>query len=241
MSGVTPCRRDEKGAPRRRFARRKQKVAPQRVGAGETLDRFEDDCRGGGIDRLLQHAEVAARDELDIERLGGKAVPALGTPGDRGCGSRAAVKGPFDRHHLRPSGLAEREAQRVLVRFGAAVDQERLLESFRCEADQRLGGAPAHQVRHRVRLELQLPGLMRQRREQPRMAVAEERHRMTAVEVEDPPALPGFEPDILTADRLDRQVLVDRQEIARLELGGRGLRAGFDSGQWTGDHFVSSH
>ena len=62
---------------------------------------------------------------------------------------------------LRRPVCAKCEAQRVLVRLGAAVDEEDLLEAFRREADERLGGPLRAPDWHRVRLEVKLPGLVR--------------------------------------------------------------------------------
>ena len=259
MSGVTPwSRADERrsAAPEAALnlvedqqgaglvgglARREQEIAPERVGAGQTLHRFEDERGGGRVDRLRQHPEVATGHELDVERLGRKAVPALRAPGDRGGGGGAAVEGAFDGDDLGPAGFAKGEAQRVLVRLGTAVDEEGLLEAFGGEADQRLSGPSADEIRHRVRLELELAGLVSQRREQPRVTVAEERHGVSAVEVENPPAVPGLEPDAFATHRLDGEVLVDRQQIARFELRRRRLRTRLCALQGTGDHLFSSH
>ncbi len=190
---------------------------------------------------LCERPEVAARHELDVERLGWEAVPALRAPRDCGGGRGAAVKGALDGNDFPAPGLAQGEAQRVLVRLGAAVDEEGLLEPIRGEADQRLGGPSADEIGHGVRLELQLPGLVRKRCQQPGVAVAQERHGVTTVEIEDPPPVRSLEPDAFAAHRLDGQVLVDRQEVARFELRRRSLRSLVQSRQRTRDHLFFSH
>ena len=58
-----------------------------------------------------------------------------------------------------PARMPEGEAQRVLVRLGAAVDQEGAGEPGRPEAHQPLGRPGADGERHRVALEEQLLGL----------------------------------------------------------------------------------
>ena len=86
--------------------------------------------------------------------------------------------------------MAEGEAEGVLVGLGAAVDQEGARQPLGAEAHQPSGGPGAHGERHRVALEEQLLRLASQRRQHPRVPVAEQRHRVAAVEVDQRAAVP---------------------------------------------------
>ncbi len=124
--------------------------------------------------------------------------------------------------------MAEGEAERVLVRLGAAVDQEGAGEPGRPEAHQPLGGPGADGERHRVALEEQLLRLGAERRHQPRMPVAEQRHGVAAVEVDQRAAVARMDDRPLAPDGLDGGVRVDGQQPAGLVQ--LGLENGFDGG-----------
>ena len=137
------------------------------------------------------------------------------------------------------AGLAKGEAERVLVGLGAAVDQERLVEALGREVDERFGGAGAGEVRHDVRLERHLPCLPRDRFGPARVAVAQKHDGVPAVEVEQAAPRSLDQPDSFTAHRLEVEMLVDRQQIARLERRGALGDVRIEQGallRFSGDH-----
>src|SRR6188474_3130301 len=94
------------------------------------------------------------------------------------------MKGAFNRDDALPPGGTEREQQRVLVRLGAAVDEEDSREAGRRERGEARGGEVADCERQRVALEHERRGLRLERGKETRMRVPEQRHSVAAPEVE---------------------------------------------------------
>ncbi len=124
--------------------------------------------------------------------------------------------------------MAEGEAEGVLVGLGAAVDQEGPRQPLGTEAHQPSGGPGAQGERHRVALEEQLLRLVSQRRQHPRVPVAEQGDGVAAVEVDQRAAVAGVDDRPLAPHGLDRRVRVDGQQPAGLVQ--LGLENGFDGG-----------
>ena len=107
-------------------------------------------------------------------------------------------------------------AQRILVRLGARVDEEHAFEPRRGDASQLLGRVGADVERDGIALEQQLAALLLDRSNEPRMPVAERRDSMTAVQVENTPAILGEDVASTGAFRDKRQLSVDRDRQRRL-------------------------
>jgi hypothetical protein len=130
---------------------------------------------------------VAARDETHVEGRARKPVPfRLRAPGHRARRSGAAMKTAFDGRDVRPARHAQRYLERVLVRLGAAVDEEHTGEGQPREAYQAPRGSRAHPHRDRVALELTDFGLACQRRRPGRMRIPQACDRVSAVQIEHP-------------------------------------------------------
>src|SRR6202030_4469570 len=94
--------------------------------------------------------------------------------------------------------------ERVLVRLGAAVDEEHAGEGQLREAHQAARGSRAHPHRDRVALELTGFGLACERRGPGRMRIPEGRDGMSAVQIEHPLAAGVGEPYALCRCDLQR-------------------------------------
>src|SRR5688572_14666801 len=103
------------------------------------------------------------------------------------------MEGALDSDHPAPARMAKGEPERVLVGFGSAVDQEGAGEPLRSPLHQAARRAGTDLQRHDVALEEERLRLLRQHREEPRVAVAEQGHGMAAVEVDQLPAVAGVE------------------------------------------------
>jgi hypothetical protein len=123
----------------------------------------------------------------------------------------AAIKGAFDRDDAPAAGGAEGEQQRVLVRLGAAVDEEGPRQPRRREGGEARRGEVADGERQRVALEHERRSLLVQSREQPRMRVPEQRHRVTAPQVEHATAAGVPQPHALAAHGREGHLVVDRE------------------------------
>ncbi len=225
------------GAPRQ-LARGEQVVAAEVVGAGHALHGLEDERRNvaGAVarERRRERVDVAARHEGDVERRAREAVTVL-APRHRGGRGGAAVEGALERHHPPAAGLAEGEQQRVLVRLGAAVDEEDPRQAGRREGDEPRRRLVADRHRQRIALEEQRRALLVQRREQARVAVPEQRHRVAAPEVEHAAPARVLQPHPLPAHGREGQLVVDRQQRRRARRG-----IGRSSSDWIGSD-VCSH
>ena len=107
----------------------------------------------------------------------------------------------------------ECEPQRVLVRLGAAVDEEHAPKARRAERRELLGGLVAHLERQRVRLEHEVAARARDRLAQVAMAVAERRDGVAAVEIENAAARRVLEIDADAAHGRERQHRIDFVEM----------------------------
>src|SRR5690606_4467550 len=105
-----------------------------------------------------------------------------------------------DGDDLRAARDRQRDAQRVLVRLGAAVHEEHPLEPFGRETRELLGRLVAHGERQDVALEMQRRRLATDRLGEARMAVAERGDGMPAVEIEHPAAVRVLEPCAFAPD-----------------------------------------
>ena len=83
------------------------------------------------------------------------------------------MEAALDRGDVRAAGHAERQLQRVLVRLGAAVDEEHAREGSCENCTSCLGRAHADLHGHGVRLEVARLRLLRERTRPARMPVAE--------------------------------------------------------------------
>src|SRR5690606_3825346 len=124
-----------------------------------------------------------------------------------------------------------------LDRFGAAVDEEDVAEPLRREGGQPRGGALAHRERQRVGLEEELAGLEPERAEQARVAVAEQRRGVAAVEGDELAAVDGLEARAAAAGRLELELVVDRQQRGG---GGVEVERGEGHGQLLPGPFTAS-
>src|SRR5712671_1691854 len=94
-------------------------------GARDALDRFDDYRRRVVSNGDFERLQVAAWDELDIEGRARTAIPFFLRAPSYGAGRRGPpVKTAFHGDDFLHAGDLERDLQRVLVRFGARVDEE---------------------------------------------------------------------------------------------------------------------
>ena len=124
----------------------------------------------------------------------------------------------FDRQYLAAAGSDERHAQCVLIGFRTGIDEKYPLETGRGDFDQQLGGPGPHLEGHGIALEQEFRTLPRDRCDQRRVAVAEGRYRMPAVQVEDAPAVVGDDVAAGGAYRVEGQLGVDRDHACRFPL-----------------------
>ena len=162
-------------------------------------------------------AEVAARHEAHIERRAREAVPALrGAPGDRAGRGRAAVEAVLDRRDLR-RGAVMRNAIFSAFSFASAplLTKNTLVKSSRAKRTSRCGRAQrARRMGTALRLEIAGARLRGERRGPARMAVAERRDGMAAVQIQHAPPVAGVQqPDALGGDHLQRILGEHRREV----------------------------
>ncbi len=156
------------------------------VGAAHSLYGFDDDCGRIAVDELLDGGGFVARREPHVERRAREAVPFFqGAPGHRAGRRGAAVEALFERHDLAAARQLEGELQRIFVGLGAAVDPKHRVQSQACELRQARCGAFADDHGQRVGLKGHLARLALERRQPARMAVAQTRDRVAAVEIQN--------------------------------------------------------
>ena len=206
------------------LARREQVVAPELDRAGHALDGLDEE-RGHvpSQQRAGQRVEVAARHDGDVEGRLREGVPLRGARGQRPGRGGPPVERALERHHPAAAGGAKSEAQRVLVRLGAAVDEEHLPEAGRGERQQVTRRLLPDRHRQHVALEHQRRGLVAQRREQVGMRVAEHRHGVPAPQVQHPAPSGVPEPHPLAAHRREGQLVVDRHQRRSRRRSGKRL------------------
>ena len=140
----------------------------QAVGTGDRLDEHRGDSVAAFIhDRLFDLVEAALRElllavafaievaavlvrieEADDARHARLVRPAARIAGQRDRAGRRAVIRAIADHDLLPSGDHLRDADRVLVRLGAAEGEEEAVEITGREVGQHLAEARAHGRRH---------------------------------------------------------------------------------------------
>ncbi len=177
---------------------------PKIHGAREPLHRL--DYHSGRLvsDVYVDRVDVPARDEAHVKRGTRKAIPLLhGSPRDCAGGSGAAVKTAFNSGDVRAARHAERELHRVLVGFGAAVDEEHTREVELGKADQPLGRAHANLHRNRVRLEITQLSLLGEGGGPTRVPVPERGHGVPSIQVEHALADAVLEPHPFGRDDLE--------------------------------------
>ncbi len=185
------------------------------VGAAETLHGLDDDGGGVPVDVLLERCRIVARREAHVERPVRKPIPLLErAPGHRAGGGGSAVPAVLERDGLAASGDLERELQRVLVGLRAGIDEEHRVEAEIRELHQPRRGARAHRERQRVGLKAHLPRLALERRHPARVAVAEARDGVAAVEIEDLASVARMQPHAFAVRDLDRELREDLREMA---------------------------
>ena len=123
------------------------------------------------------------------QRLVAVAVARL-RGGERGAADRAPVKASPERDHAGTAGRPPGQLERPVHRLGAAVAEEDLrLDEERGEPAQPLGQADRERLVRDNRRVQQRAGLLDDRRDHARMAVAGGRHRDAGREVEVAPAV----------------------------------------------------
>ena len=115
-----------------------------------------------------------------------------------------------DRKNLVAPRRFDGHAQCVLVGLGTRVDEKDAVEPFRRNTRQAFGSLGPDVQRHGVALEQQLAALLLDRGNQPGVPVAERRHGMAAVEVQDSPAIARIDVAAAGAFRHERELPVDR-------------------------------
>ena len=205
-------------------AQRLQKLLAEINRAGEPLHGLDDDGAVSSVTKSWNGVDVAARNETDIKRRAWEAVPLLlRAPGYGARGSGTAVEAAFDGADLRPAGHLERQLQRVLVRLGAAVDEEHAGDGQPGKAHQPFGRARANLHRHGVGLEVAGLRLLGQRAREAGMSVAESGHGMTAIQIEHTLATAVGEPDALAGHHFDRVLRKYRRKKIVPAAAGRLL------------------
>ena len=198
---------------------------PKVHGAREPLHRL--DYHGGRLvgDVYVDRVDVPARDEAHVKRGTREAIPLLhGSPRDCAGGSGAAVKTAFDGGDMRAARHAERELHRVLVGFGAAVDEEHTREVELGKADQPLRRAHANLHRNRVRLEIAGFRLLGEGSGPTRMRVPERGDGVPSIQVEHALADAVLEPHPFGRNDLEG-ILCEHRRQKIMWRGGR-LRYG---------------
>ena len=112
----------------------------------------------------------------------------------------------------RPGPAAKRQPQGVLVRLGAAAHEERAVEPVGGEVHERFAGGGAFGARDRGGLEEDPRRDLVQAFEDGRMAVAEPRDRVAAVEVDQLPSVRRLQHDAFARDHFQRQLGVDGEQ-----------------------------
>ncbi len=159
---------------------------------------------------------IVARREAHIEGRARKAVPFFqGAPGHRAGGGGSAMPALFQRDRFAAAGDLERELERIFVGLGAAVDPEHGVESQAREFRQPRGGALADRHGQCIGLKRHLPRLALERRQPARVAVAQSRDRMAAVEIQNLAAVARVQPHALAVRHLDR---VLREHLRQMAL-----------------------
>ena len=199
-------------------AQRLEHRPPEVVGAADALDRLDDDGGRFAIEAAQQCAGIVARREAYLEGRARKAVPLFqGTPCHRARRGGSAVKAVLEGDCFCATGDLEGKLEGILVRFGAAVEPEHGVEAQARELRQPRRCALANGHRQRVGLKGHLPCLALERRQPTRVPIAQSRHRMTAVKVQELAPIARVQPNALAVHHLDgvlrkhlRQMAFDR-------------------------------
>ena len=194
---------------------------PKVHGAREPLHRLDYHCGRLVSDVYVDRVDVPARDEAHVKRGTREAIPLLhGSPRDSAGGSGAAVKTAFNRGNMRAARHAERELHRVLIGFGAGVDEEHTREVELGKADQPLSRTHANLHRNRVRLEITGFRLLGESGGPTRMRVSERGHGVASIQVEHALADAILEPNSFGRNDLER-ILREHRRQKIVWRGGR--------------------
>ena len=122
----------------------------------------------------------------------------------------------FECDRIAAAGYFERQLERILIGFGAAVEPENSIQSQAHELRQPGGGALAYAQVQRIGLKRHLPRLALERGQPARVTVTQPGDRMAAVEIQNLAAVARVQPHAIAMRHLDRVLRKHLRQVARM-------------------------
>src|SRR3990172_440994 len=192
-----------------------KKLALERDRTPHPLDGLDDHCCRPLIDGFFEPCDVVPGNERHRKRSLRERGPLRSTPGYGRRRRRSPVEAMLQGHDLL-AGMTgeEREPERVLVRFCAALHEEDPGQAGRRDSDKLVRGAGTHLEGNGVRLEGHRGRLTREGLDHARMRVAESGDGVASIEVEDLLARGGAEEDTSSRDEIQRKLRIHLQQMS---------------------------
>ena len=187
-----------------RLAQRAKESLLGAADARHALNAFDD--HSGELARgelALDRPDVVQRHELHVGR-GVEGRADRGIVGHLDGARRTAVESSAEGQHLGPPRVERRQFQSVFIGFGARVAEEKPVVVVTRQCSQPLGQRVLQRVFHRIGVESQPCGLLRDHPHVMRMRMADRNDGMAAVEVEVLRACGIVDVAAAAAHRLDR-------------------------------------